>query len=87
MTTDKESGILLVATGDSYWLLEGEDYLSAMLSDEEYYPKPVRMINYQSSYDLQMDLPKDILIGNLWGVHPGIIERLRGLKDIIEEEK
>lgn len=87
MTNDKESGILLVATGSAYWILEGEDYLSAMLSDEEYYPKPVRMINYQSSYDLQMDLPEGIFTGNLWGVNALIIERLRRLKDIIEEQK
>ena len=87
MTETKESGILLVACSESYWLLEGEDYLSAMLSDEEYYPKPVRMINYQSSYELQIDLPDGIFTGNLWGIHPGIIERLRRLEDILEEEK
>lgn len=87
MTNDKESGILLIAIGDAYWLLEGEGYLSAMLSDEEFFPKPVRMINYKSSYDLNMDLPEGISTGGLWGVHPQIIERLRRLKDIIEEEK
>ncbi len=87
MTDDKKSGIVLIATGEAYWLLEGEDYLNAMLSDEEYYPKPVKMINYQSSFDLNMDLPEGISTGSLWGVHPQIIERLRRLKDIIEVEK
>ena len=87
MSDEKESEILLVSTGDAYWLLEGEDYLSAMLSTEEYYPKPVRMINYESSYDLQLDLPEGIFTGNLWGINPLIIDRLRRENDIIEEDK
>ncbi len=87
MTNDNKSGILLISTGDAYWILEGEDYLSAMLSDEEFYPKPVRMINYKSSFDLSLDLPDGISTGSLWGINPAIIERLRKLEDIIEEEK
>jgi len=87
MTDDKKDGIVLVSCDQNYWILQGDDYLNAMLSDEEYFPKPVRMINYKSSYELQLDLPDDTFTGNLWGVHPGIIERLRRLKDIIEEDK
>ncbi len=87
MTEAEKTSILLISCSESYWVLEGEEHLNAMLSDEAYYPKPVRMINYQSSYELQMDLPEGIFTGNLWGIHPGIIERLRRLKDIIEEDK
>lgn len=87
MTNAEESGILIIATGDGYWLLKGEEYLSAMLSDEEFYPKPVQMINYKSSFDLNMDLPEGISTGSLWGVNPLIIERLRRHKEIIEEDK
>lgn len=87
MTQQKEYGIVLVCCDESYWLLEGDEHLSAMLAGEENYPKPVKMITYASSYDLQIGLPEGISIGKLWSIHPGIIGRLRREKDIIEEEK
>lgn len=84
---DQEEQIVLIGFEDSYWLLHGEKYLSAMLSAEEYYPTPVIYYEYDSMFELTMDLEEGVLIGALWGIHPGIIGRLRREDLIIEERK
>ena len=82
-----EESIVLIGEGDSYWLLHGEKYLSAMLSAEEYYPTPVKFYEYDSIFELSLDLGEGILVGSLWAINPGIIGRLRREKLIIEESK
>lgn len=82
-----EETIVLVATGDSFWLLEGETHLSAMLSAEAPYPTPVLCRTYESVLELQMDMVEGILVGNLWAIHPAIVERLHKLEHIVIEEK
>ncbi len=86
--TDKEQEeqIVLIGAEESYWLLRGEKYLSAMLSAEEYYPTPVIYIEYDSLYELNMDLEEGVLLNALWGIHPGIIGRLRR-EELIKEER
>lgn len=90
MTTETEKEqvdqIVLIGFGDSYWLLHGEEYLSAMLSGEEYYPTPVIYYEYDSMFELTLDLEEGTLIGSLWGIHPGIIGRLRR-EELIKEER
>ena len=79
--------IVLIGAEESYWLLSGEEYLSAMLSAEEFYPTPVIYYEYDSLYELNQDLEEGVLIGSLWGIHPGIIGRLRREGHIKEERK
>lgn len=79
--------VVLVGIGESYWLLEGEPYLSAVLSAEEYYPTPIICRSYKDMYELQMDMPEGTLVGNLWAVNPLIIARLHKQKHIVIEEK
>ncbi len=83
---EPEDQIVLIGSEDSYWLLQGEEYLSAMLSAEEFYPTPVIYYEYDSMYELSMDLEEGVLIGALWGIHPGIIGRLRR-EELIKEER
>ena len=83
---DIEETIVLIGSDSDYWLLRGEKYLSAMLSGEEYYPKPVIYYEYDSMYELTMDLEEGILIGSLWAIHPGIIDRLKR-EEVIKEER
>ena len=78
--------IVLIGAEDNYWLLSGEEYLSALLSAEEFYPTPVIYFEYDSLYELSMDLDEGVLIGSLWGIHPGIIGRLRR-EELIKEER
>jgi len=85
--THEEDTIILVGYEDSYWLLRGEKYLSAMLSAEDYYPTPVTYIEYDSMFELTMDLEEGVLLDALWGIHPGIIGRLRREDLIIEERR
>lgn len=74
---EPEAGILLIGAEDNYWLLSGEDYLSAMLSGEEYFPKPVIYHEYDSLFELQLSLEEGLILNSLWGIHPGIIGRLK----------
>ena len=83
---DQEDQIVLIGYGENYWLLHGEEYLSAMLSAEEYYPKPVIYNEYDSLFELSMDLGEGVLVGALWAIHPGIIGRLRR-EELIKEER
>ncbi len=83
---EQEDQIVLIGFGDSYWLLHGEEYLSAMLSAEEFYPTPVIYYEYDSMFELTLDLEEGVLIGALWGIHPGIIGRLRR-EELIKEER
>jgi len=78
--------IILIGAEDGYWLLSGEEYLSAMLSAEEFYPTPVIYFEYGSMYELNMDLDEGVLLSSLWGIHPGIISRLRR-EELIKEER
>lgn len=84
---DAEETVVLIGHGENYWLLDGEKYLSAMLSAEEYYPTPVKFIEYDSLFELTLDLDESVLIGSLWAIHPGIIDRLRRDNLIIEERR
>jgi len=84
--TQARERIVLVGAEESYWLLVGEKYLSAMLSAEGYYPTPVIYFEYDSLYELNLDLEAGVLLSSLWGIHPGIISRLRR-EDLIKEER
>lgn len=86
MTAGEQSGIILVSDGDTTWLLEGDTYLSALLSDEEYYPTPVRLIVFETGYDLHLSKPEELNLSSLWAVHPNIIDRLRRQNNLIEEK-
>ncbi len=82
-----EEQVVLVSFEENYWLLEGETYISAVLSAEEYYPTPVICRTYADMFDLQFSLPEGTLVGNLWAINPLIIERLHKLEHIVIEEK
>ena len=86
MTYEEQSEIILVSDGDTNWLYEGEMYLAAMISDEEYYPTPVRRIVFESSYELHLSKPEELNIASLWAVHPNVIDRLRRDNKLIEEK-
>lgn len=82
-----EECVIVVGADESYWLLSGEEYLSAVLSGEEFYPTPVIYYEYNSLYELNMDLEEGVVLNSLWSIHPGIISRLRQDDHIKEERK
>lgn len=75
--------IVLVAIKQSYWLLEGEPYLNAMLSDSEPFPKPVHCVQFDSEFDLNLFLPDGQSVMNLWGINPAIVERLKRKNELV----
>ena len=79
--------IILFADGENHWLIVGEEYLSAMLAADGYYPTPVRSFTYESRFDLMLDLEEGVILNSLWAIHPGIIDRLRREDLIIEERR
>ncbi len=87
MADDSGEGLVIIGAEGGYWLLSGEDYLSAMLSAEAFYPTPVMYYEYDSLYELNLDLEEGVLLNSLWGIHPGIIGRLRRDEHIKEERK
>ena len=86
-TVETEERMILIGAGEGYWLLSGEEYLSALLSGEEFYPTPVIYYEYDSLYELNLDLEEGVMLNSLWGIHPGIIGRLRREDHIKEERK
>jgi len=82
-----EDRILLIADGETHWLIEGEKYLSAMLAADDYYPTPVICYLYESRFDLMRDLDEDVILNSLWAIHPGIIGRLKREEHIIIERR
>ena len=75
--------ILLVAVKESYWLLEGEPHLNAMLSGLEPFPKPVRCLRFESEFDLNLFLPDGQSVMTLWGINPAIIQRLKEKNELM----
>ncbi|MEL6478804.1 MAG: hypothetical protein AAFR17_15850 [Pseudomonadota bacterium] len=75
--------IILVAVKESYWLLEGEPHLNAMLSDMAPFPKPVRCVQFDSEFDLNLFLPDGQNLMGLWGINPAIVERLKKKNELV----
>ena len=79
--------ILLVRINESYWLLQGEAHLNALLAKSAPYPTPVRCLSFDSVIELRMALIRlaeaagetiePPALADLWGIHPAIVERLK----------
>jgi hypothetical protein len=75
--------IVLAQVGKAYWLLDGETHLDAMLSNVTPYPTPVHCLRFSSMGQLADMLPEGQATDDLWGIHPGIIERLKSKDELI----
>ena len=45
--------VILVCVSESYWMLEGEGYLAAMLSGQGYFPTPIKCQEFSSRVALR----------------------------------
>ncbi|WP_118136832.1 hypothetical protein [Oceanicella sp. SM1341] len=70
-------GIILAEVGQSYWLLEGEEHLSALLSNQAPYPRPVRCLRFDSDFAFRLFQSRAEGPASLWGINPAIIDRLK----------
>lgn len=78
--------IVLVQVKNSYWLLEGEEHIDALLSGLRPYPKPVRCLAFDSEFELNLYLGDGQSLMNLWGINPLIVERLRKNNEMIDQQ-
>ncbi|MDT8343070.1 MAG: hypothetical protein RQ752_01445 [Thermohalobaculum sp.] len=83
---EPEGGIVIVQVRSNYWLLEGEEHLSAMLSGLQPYPTPVRCLKFETEIAFKLFLPDCVPLGQLWGINPLIVERLRQQEHLVEIE-
>nr|WP_321483150.1 hypothetical protein [uncultured Cohaesibacter sp.] len=71
------NAILLAQVGESYWLVEGDEHLAALLSAEQSYPTPVYCVRFASMFELSSLPGGGINTADLWAIHAGIIDRLK----------
>ena len=76
--------IVIAQVNQSYWLLQGERHLSAMLSGLKPFPKPVRCVQFETLPELNVYLPEGLPLSDLWGINPLIIDRLRRENNLLE---
>ncbi len=84
MTDTADEGIVLIRAEGSCWLIEGERHMNAMLTNLEYFPRPVRCINFESRFEMQAFLPDDASLDQLWAINPEIVARLQRDGDLQE---
>lgn len=76
--------IVLVEVNGSYWMLYGEQHISAMLSNMAPYPKPVNFIRFETEFDARLYLPDGTSLMDLWGINPAIVDRMREAQELVE---
>ncbi|MCH2164938.1 MAG: hypothetical protein MK098_09840 [Marinovum sp.] len=70
----------------SFFLFDGEQHLNQLLLADGEFPKPVLCVHFASKFDASLTLGEDVGLGDLWGIHPEIIERLRDTDCLIETD-
>ena len=76
--------IVLVATGDQYWLFEGDEHINSMLAGYDRHPRPVICLVFETMFDLQVYLPEGVTVQRLWAINPAIIDRMRREGELVE---
>lgn len=76
--------IVIQTDGQSFWMVEGADYLTPMLMGNGYFPRPVRLLIFEDSFALKVHLGPGRAISDFWGINPDVIERLRRDNHLIE---
>ena len=72
----EDDRIILAQINRSFWMLEGERHLTALLANNAPYPAPVHCIGFASEFDLMRMLPEGQSMADLWSIHPDIVARL-----------
>lgn len=81
---EDDGKMVIVATEEQYWLLEGEEHISSMLAGRDEHPTPVICLTFASVFELQTFLPEGVALQALWAINPLIIERMRASGELEE---
>ncbi|MEM1267111.1 MAG: hypothetical protein AAGI50_13955 [Pseudomonadota bacterium] len=71
--------VVLITVQQGAWLLEGEEFIDAVLAKSGYYPTPVRLLTFVSNYDMSVYLSSqtEARLADLWSIRSEVIDRLR----------
>ena len=78
------SEIILLKIAESYYLAEGEEYLSELMLVDGTFPKPLRCLNFEDAFKFSTFSGGTISLADLWGINPKIISRLRQEGHLLE---
>lgn len=76
--------IVMLGLNGRFWVLRGEEHLSAMLANRSGWPQPAAAVMLESHAQLVSVLPEGADIGDMHMVNGWIVERLRGDAQIVE---
>ncbi|MCV2869194.1 hypothetical protein OEW28_11200 [Defluviimonas sp. WL0002] len=88
MTTGngQEPRMILLRINETYWLFEGEEFLSPMLKGSGYFPTPVICYRFEDHLTLRAFIGAGRPMTDFWGINPDIVERLRRDEHLLETE-
>lgn len=82
---DEDDAIILIGIEETnYFLYRGDDHINQLLLADGNFPKPVKCLNFNSQFDVQMILGQAINVSTCWGINPAIVQRLRDNDELVE---
>jgi len=76
--------ITLIAIGETYWIYEGEEFLTPLIGGQGFVPLPVRCYIYADIIELRAHVGKNISLMDYWGLNPDVVDRLRRDNHLLE---
>lgn len=76
-STDGSPRMVLLAIDQTYWLAEGEEFLTPMLHGSGFFPKPVTCVIFPDLFELRAYIGPGRSVVDFWGINADIVERLR----------
>lgn len=83
-STDKDPDIVLAEVDGGFYLVDGEQYLDQLLSEESGFPVPIGIIRFPNKIAFLRESGPGVTLQTMWQVHPKIVERLRDNAQVIE---
>ncbi len=83
---DSDPEITLIAVAnETFYIVEGVEYLDEILVVDGVYPSPILMIHFNTVQEIHAAMGETINMAQYWTIHPKIIARLRDDKLLIEK--
>jgi hypothetical protein len=84
-TTGTSGGeIVLLGLEQSWWLYQGDAYLSPLISGQGSFPTPIRCLVFENILQLRRYVGSAVSLVEYWGINPDVIERLRSDGHLLE---